>query len=385
MNVRQWARLVVLLPLLLAAGCLDADPIEQLDYVKALGIDYENGKFVAYLSFPNLSRAAKNEGSADEAPALPWIAIGRGSSLNLAVGEIYRTAPKKIVWGHTSAIVLSERLLQSDKQANIFDDLNRFRELRYTNWVFATRGSFTELFSVSPTFEQSRMYTLLHNPLDNYERYSLLPPIRMHDFMNNYQNPGSLALIPSLDVTADIWKTDSEMHEMQEIEGGFAFHDQKYSGFYSAKQLEGLRWTKPRTISGSLIIGDEKGAADAVLTINHVDRDVSVTLNGEAPVKFKLDVKLIATLKEFHRPFKEDELTSLAEKVAEEQIRATYSAGVKGDADLLELSPYVYRRDPKLYMKLTANGEKTLLKPDSLEDIQVHVRLEYLGKYKYVE
>jgi Ger(x)C family germination protein len=369
--------LLVMIPL---SGCWDSDSVEQLDYVRALGIDYEEGQYVVYLQLPNLSNVAKKEAPPQEVPNKSWMAEGRGSSINQAVGQILQTSSKKIIWGQTTVLVLGEKMLQRENLYDVFEDLNRFRELRYTMWVYGTKASIPELFEVSPTFYQSRNYTILQNPMDSYKKASSILPIRLHDFMNDYQGKASFAQLPALEVSSEIWKVGEKSFPMQLFDGIFVFHQKNYTNFLPIDKILGLQLLETHTISSSLQIL-ENSQPIATLDIKHPKTFYRYDIKGDE-VSFNIEVTLSATLIELHKPMDNKKLEQLAEKQAEELVRTTYVQAVKSQVDIYRIGERIYRKEPGSYNKISNDGKKFFLKPDSLKEVKVHVILDYLGKYK---
>lgn len=365
------------------AGCWDADAIELLDYVKTFGVDYVDDQYVVYVQLPNMSTVAKKESPGPETPAKAWIASGKGRSVNEAIGQIYRSAPKKIVWGHSTVLVLSERLMQRPDLASILEDLNRFRELRYTMWIYGSSSSIPELLSVSPTFEASRLYTILQNPMDNYRMNSIVQPLKLHDFMNDYHDKARWAIIPALTMESEIWKAGGKTHAMQAFAGAYAFHQEQYSGFFPDAQIKGMRWLDRHTVTSTLRL-IEDGKTTAVLKLKKPRYKVVTKPQGER-VTFDVEVNMDATLVELHVPATSQQIMERAQKLVAVEIRSTYLAGLKSNTDLLLLSQHLYRKEPKLYNKLTNDGKTLVLTPDSLGQVKVNLDLEYLGKYKFVE
>jgi Ger(x)C family germination protein len=371
---------LVLLPV---GGCWDADSIEQLDYVRALGIDYIDGQYVAYLQLPNLANVAKKETPPQEIPNKSWMAIGKGKSINLAVREIFQTSSKKIIMGQTTVLVLGEHILQREELQDIFEDLNRFRELRYTMWVYGTKASIPELFDVSPTFYQSRNYTILQNPIDNYKKLSLIRPLRLHDFMNDYQDKASYALLPSIGLSTNNWSAGDKPLDMQLFDGVYVFHQGAFNSFLSLEKIKGLRLVDRHTVSTAINL-EQDGKSVATLGLQHPRAKFQYDIQGEQ-VAFMIDVKISATLIELHSALDLKQLEQLAKKQIEEEIRSTYLNGVKTQTDIYELGDRIYSNDPALFNKLSKEGTQFFLKPESLGEIKIKVVLDYLGKYKFIE
>lgn len=77
-----------------------------------------------------------------------------------------------------------------------------------------------------------------------------------------------------------------------------------------------------------------------------------------------------------------DEMTRVSEETIKKQIMETYRNGLKRGVDVYGLQEHLYRKNPKLWNKLSGDGENLILTEDSIEELNVHLTIPYTGRYK---
>ena len=72
-----------------------------------------------------------------------------------ALIDLYTSSQQRVSWGHVTALVLTESVLQPKQLSQVFDLTNRSQEIRYTKWLYGTKDKMEDLFTVSPFFQLS--------------------------------------------------------------------------------------------------------------------------------------------------------------------------------------------------------------------------------------
>lgn len=113
-------RLFLLLPLILSlTSCWDySEPSEQ-NYVLGFGIDYENDKFILTVE------TVKITGEPTSLSAAEGVIIkSEGTTVSEAVDNAIIKSGKKLYWGHTELVILSENIVKNHLSA-ICDAISR--------------------------------------------------------------------------------------------------------------------------------------------------------------------------------------------------------------------------------------------------------------------
>ncbi|MUT64385.1 Ger(x)C family spore germination protein [Paenibacillus sp. NEAU-GSW1] len=378
--VRKLATVFVLAALCMTStGCWSATEIQSNGYAKALGLDYNDGIFTVYvqlLEFVTLARA--DSGGSGKEPNL-WVGVGKGKTLDIAINELFRTAQMHMTWGHVTAVILSERLLESDKLKGVIDMINRFPESRYTTWVYGTKEPIKDLLSTNSIFNESPLTSILHNPLPSYKDDSLYPPVLGFQFITKLNGPEAEAYLPNLTLNKQDWSVNKRERPLFKIDGAFFEHHGTFA-YLPHKRLAGFSWMQPQMRKSPAEI-EEDGTIYGSLSVGLPKIKVIPIVEGDE-VRFRIKAKYMAALYEYIEPISYEKMVDLIEKKLKKQIFDTYQAGIQQGVDVYGLQEKLYRSNSAAWKKASNNGTVMFLTEDSLESVSVKLRVAYNGKYK---
>ncbi|EST54187.1 spore germination protein [Brevibacillus panacihumi W25] len=367
---------VLLLPFLLT-GCWSKYEVQNMNYATAVGIDYAEGQYIIYAQLLDFSTVAKLEGQQKAEQPPVWIGRGKGISFSEAANDLYSTSQQRLNWGQISAILFSERLLKERKVGEVLELIDRYREIRYLAWVFSTRDPLDEVLIATPFFRLSPIGSILHNPEQNYRQRSILAPIRLQKFVMDSNEKARTSYIPELSVRKDQWKESQKPHELLRYSGIQIYDKDKYYARMSLEEIKGLPWLNKHTIRLPVdLFSDNKLVA--VLVAEKPEYDVKPRVKYDKAY-FDISVKVKAGVNELHADVTEQELTQLAQKEIEHQIRQTFQTAFEKRIDIYNLGESLFRKNPYEWKRI-ASG--TVLNKDSLRNINVNVQIVYSGRYK---
>ena len=98
--------------MILLSGCWDVEEADRMDYSHGIGVDYEDEEVIMHLQLVNLGILGTPETTAAQ-ESQTAIATAKATNLNEAVFDIYSSAQRRIYWGHTTFIIISERALKA--------------------------------------------------------------------------------------------------------------------------------------------------------------------------------------------------------------------------------------------------------------------------------
>ncbi len=228
------------------AGCWDSYDLEKNRYVSGVGFDKADGQNIIYAQMLDLTYLAKQEMGKSESPAVIYIGKGQGPTLNMAANHLYQTAQQRVLWSHVTSIVVTEAALK-DGMEKFEDAFDRFRDTRYTQWVYGSRDDIETLFKTTDFFNISALTTILHDPESNYNQLSWIKPIRWVHFFADIMEPGKTVVLPTLGVNRNQWKRNGESTTKLQVDGAFILGGKSYKGWLNNEQLRGLRWMTPGT------------------------------------------------------------------------------------------------------------------------------------------
>lgn len=366
---------VMLVPLL--QGCANSRDIQNLAYVTALGIDYEDGRYKTYVQVLNFSNIARSENTQLGTEVPIWIGKGEGKSLALALADTNTTSQFPLFWGHMKAVVLSENILRRGGKET-YSTLNRYYEVRYNVLVYGTREKLQDILTQRSLFNLSPLDTIMFTSVQNRSQSPYIIASYGNRLIANMNEPGNSLYMPSISINRRVWLEDEKKKGMFELDGAYFFNRGKLVDRMSVEELLGIRWATKKIVKTTLQVplGENKTAA---IDFRHPMLKVKPRVqNGEAT--FELSVKVNGTIREtFDVPIRE--LEEKAEQTIEKEIRRTYRIGLSKKCDPFQLGESLYRRNPRLFHQLTQGGT-FFLNERSLGRLHVKVDITSTGKYK---
>ncbi|MFD1674192.1 Ger(x)C family spore germination protein [Alicyclobacillus fodiniaquatilis] len=377
----RWRRIHLLcitcLCALFSTGCWDEHELEHMFYIHAIGVDYQKGQYVLYAQILNPLTLSKESAKAGPQTGA-WIGTGVGSTVQLALHDIYSTTQRRIYWGHLSSIVIGEHALAQQGIQETLDTFTRYNELRYTPWIFCTNDSVNRVLSAEPILESSPVYSLLSDPGDVSSQSSWIPPFRLYRAISNLQEPARPHLLPEISLVEKKWRDEEDGSNPElEISGYGLLRDGKMLGRLTHDELKGFRWLTPRTRRTIVALYD-KGKFVATLTLGRPKKHIHPIL-GKRHLQFDVDVSVGGTVSEMRQFASEKQLETLAAEQIEQDIRDTFQNGVGLGVDIYGLADSLYRRNPQAFHHDLTNEGRLVLTSSSLRHVQVQVFVHDTG------
>jgi len=369
----------VCLTVLTLTGCWDIVDPQDINYFMALGFDYEDDQFIVYAQMIDFAAVTTPESDKPTEKQPVLVGMGKGETAASAFNDLYNTVQRRVIYSHVGAIVLSEQIMKQGLQ-NIFDLLSRYQELRYTPWVYGTKGKVEEVLSVSPFFNLSPLASILHQPLEIYRQKSLVTPTMMRQFITDIREPGRTAILPAIDLNDKDWKEDMKPKEMLELNGIFTFDSYKYDGFLPMNEISGLRFVTPATERTPIVVKHE-GKVYSEVSVGKPKVKITPIIEGDK-VRFHMLVTMKGLVIEVVEPIPELEMESLANKQVKREIVSTYERALEMKVDLYQLEHQVYLKHTK-WWKEHQKDREFMLNQDSLE-VEVKIDIVSSGKLKLI-
>ncbi|MGG1551553.1 Ger(x)C family spore germination protein [Paenibacillus ferrarius] len=365
--------LVLFLPLLLT-GCWDMKTIQDVNYMTAIGFDYQDGQYIVYGQMLSFANVAKQEAQSTQVPKI-WVGKGYGETVSAAYNNLYRTAQQRVFWGHVGAYLFSQSAIE--KGGLRFTDASiRFNETRYTQWIYTTNEPILDLLNVVPFFDVSPLSSILMQPEENYRQHSTVAPLRLYRVSSQLREPGNTVNIPVLGVDRYTWYENGKKDPKLRIEGIVALTKMPHFARLRNEQIVGLRWMNNETVRTTLPV-HQNGNAVGVVRIEkpkvHVTPRVTKNL-----VYFDVQLKGKAIVAEVLKYVPEPELTQLIQEEIKKQIHYTFAEGRKVGADVYSFEHVLYHDRFPDWARLTNKGTKAL-SDFELGDIQVNVHIIHSG------
>ncbi|MFD0618735.1 Ger(x)C family spore germination protein [Paenibacillus sp. GCM10027629] len=371
---------IFLLLTITLTGCWDKKNIQDLNYVTAMGVDYENNKFVVYSQSLDFTNVAKQEGAKSKEHIPVWTGRGEGDTLDAAVNDIFTASQLPIIWEHISAVVFHERAMKQNLR-RMTDSMLRYHEIRFSPWVYGTRSSIKELFAAPTTFNLSPINSILHQPKEVYLQQSYIQPMSLREMFINWLRPGSTLLLPSISLNKDHWFEDLKPKEAYAIDGLFAMDKDQFQGWWAKKDITGLRWASKNVVHTALQIEPHKKTV-AMLALNVPESKITVKLEGPQQIpKVTIQLLIDGSIEEALTDMQPHKMEKLAEQDIRNEILKTFRDGVQKGVDLFSIREEIYRQHVN-YWNRHQKGQTIRLRPDMIDRVDVRVKLKNAGMIK---
>ncbi len=367
----------LLVGMALITGCWDAQNVEKINYISAIGLDYEKPNYVVYAQLLEFSAIAKQESPESRGGTKTWVGKGIGESLNLAMNDLYNTAQQRMVWSHVTTIFIGEKALKQWPGGYV-DALTRFREIRLTPWVFATKQPITEIMNAPAFFNLSPRDTISHSPAANYMQHSWILPIQYMTFLGDYNEPARTVILPILSINPDQWEKSEKPDPKLTWDGAFIMSGKKIKGALKHEDLKGLRWVIGNTVRSPLKV-QENGKLLGVVSLEDPLVHIDVKQASGRP-QYHLRISLQGNVVELFGDTPEKELVAAAKKMMENEIRFTYEKGIAIHADVLQLQYALYLQHYKDWKRMSE--DQLALDKSSLDGIDIQLKLLHSGMLK---
>ncbi|MDQ6419443.1 Ger(x)C family spore germination C-terminal domain-containing protein [Paenibacillus sp. LHD-117] len=376
---RRWFMAVAIGALLIfSSGCTAMPDIQSNAYAAAIGIDYKDGKWIAYAQIINFTTIAHSDQVEVGKDTPVWIGEGEGDTVSSALIDVGEASQLRMFWGHVKVLVMTEAALKKNVQ-DVYSAINRYREVRYTVYVYGTDRDMREVLMQKSILNMSPLYTKMYTGTQASSDRSFLLPVTANRLIANLNEPGEPASIPSIGVDIGDWTEDDKQKPMFILTGAYYFHDNKLAGWLSADELRGARWAESALERTPLVVRKDDKPLGLIM-FSHPELSIrSIADAGGA--KFRIGVEAEGYVMEMMDHATMEELKRIARQSIGEEVEATFLKGVKHGCDPFGLSEELYRSNPKSFRKLAAERQ-FFLTLESLAGVDVKVRLINTGKYQ---
>ncbi|MCM2531481.1 Ger(x)C family spore germination protein [Neobacillus pocheonensis] len=370
--------LIVFASIFLLSGCWDTRAADNVLFINALGIDFQDNQYVIYPQFINFSTFAKQEGPANRAPQPIFIGKGKAKLLDEAAFEFYKTAQQQVSWEHIKTIIFSENVLKNGDIGQIDEFFARFFQFRNTMWTFGTKESVQDVLATGTILNISPLFTVMNIPSETVKNYSIFRPVKFFKFRANFYEPGMTTQIPFLSIAKKEWKADKKNFPLLQYSGSAFVAAGHYKGYLSDKELSGLKWTERGLARAPVILKkDGESVAELILKKPKV-KTQAYTKNGEP--YFRMKINLEGDIFQIVKYMPSKTFEKIAEETLKKEIVGTYKNGLKKGIDVYHLSQILYRDDVNTWKKYKKNGIVPL-SPSSFA-VNVNVKILTSGQWK---
>ncbi|MGQ8875268.1 Ger(x)C family spore germination protein [Paenibacillus sp. TSA_86.1] len=370
---------------MLLTGCWDSKEVQSINFITAIGIDYSDNQYTTYAQLIDFSSIAKQEGPTPREGSQIWIGRGTGTTLSMAINDLYETSQQQTLWTHVKAIVLSKSALEA-RLEDIFDTLLHSGQLRYTPWIYGTDQDMSTLLSPSAILNQSTQTIELFEPMRLYRQHSGYEPIRLHQLLDSLREPSSVVLLPSVSTKNQTWHNGEKTPPLIRMDGFYVVSNGKSQGKVSGAEADGTRYVNYDHVYQYplYVYGKHGDAPDLTLNLHKPKTRIKAKKSTHG-ITFDLVTSVKGTISEDHGSYRSPRVMEQeASKQIEAQIRSTFAKSQARNIDSYGLVEHLYRHHPDWWKEEIARRDKSLAR-FQLGKVEVNVNILNASTYKYGE
>lgn len=379
-----WSLLLIII--LLLAGCAGKRELNDLALVMAVGIDKgeeENSfKVTAQIARPADARGQTGAPSGQTGEPILTI-VGQGESLFDAIRDLSSFTTRNVFWAHNQVIVINEDLAK-EGIAQVIDFFTRNPELRMRTWVVITPEKASTLVSTVTGLELIPGEAV--NKLFRYGEISnVAPNTQIMDVQAAYLSQSSQPIIArvSLKEVMISNKKPEKGPTIKQVDlaGAGVFEEDRLVGVLKPEETRALMLFTERLQSG-VVTTPCPSKPERTISVELRDQMFQVTPHFKgSQISFSAEYDAFAMVVEAGCPFSIDnqeqvtELEKAVEKKLEKEIETTVDkVQTEYKTDVLELGKVFHNEYPGYWKQIADDWEEIFPTVDIKVSVNVEVK-----------
>lgn len=355
MRKRIISILLILFLLFSAAGCWDANEINELGFVLSVAVDKagDSYKVTAQIAKPDTYSKTPTGGSNQAQNTEPfWVISSTGKSIFEAIRNMAAISPRRIFWAHIKVILISENVARNDIH-DLLDFLTRNPELRLRTLIAVTPEEAGKLLEIMPLMEKDPA-TDLEMKIENRSLTGKGYRIMLKDFLEDYLDPNANP------VASRIMISKSEDNPVLELNGAAVFRNSKMVGWLTGTETKGLLWVNNETQSTITVINCPYDGKPITVEIKGGETSFESSIEKGIP-SYKVKVKATGVVVEqgcatdFSDQQALNELERTLASAIQNDIQSTLTAAQNLRVDFLGLQEVLHRQHKEEWLQLSEN------------------------------
>lgn len=369
--------ILLLLIIVLLAGCGDQMEVDKVTFPIVMGIDWDDAKQLIQV-YAQVSTISSQSGGSAQTEKKYKVIRGEGKTLLKAMIDTTDHAQQSISWKHIIAVVLTEKTAKHGI-SGILDHLSRFGEMHINSYLLITKDNLEDLLGSTPKIESGLPSPIVSiSAISQQNTHSKVVTIK--DYVYNYLSREAEPVLPMI----SIFKLE-EKQQNKEIEFDYkglgVFKEDKLVGWLDENETRGFTFVSGTQNKGSLVLKEFGETSETEMTIHSLSIKPKVTpkLQQNKPsISIKLQAEydlgesnsaLIINIKAV------SELNAQVEAYIKKEVEAVIKKAQKElKADIFGFGGSFYRKYTEYWQQKKGNWDDVFSKIDVKVDVEAQLK-----------
>lgn len=356
---------------IISTGCWNYREINQLSIVSGMAIDKGTSGNKYKMTVEVMSFSAESNKTVSSSKIIE----AQGHNIFDAARNMIKTSPKKLYWGHTLTIIVSEALAK-EGIIDVLDWISRDQETRAEANILISKEVTAKEILMRTTGKPKPIAFDIYDSLKAQKSLSKAPKVEIYRFINTLGSEGISSTLPSISLFSD------GSGVAYEISGTSIFKQDKLVGFLDGEETEYFLFTIDE-VKGGLLLVKSKSTEDhpnISLEIQKSKTKVKPDVReDELIMKIHIDVQVALAEIGTHN-FTIDErslraLESKAEKQLEDHIKDLIKkVQTNYDSDIFGFGKCVKNEMPEFWRSESANWDEIF--KNLAVDVEANIKIK---------
>lgn len=242
----------------LIAGCWDKKELNQLAFVRAMGVDKSEAGIELTVQVAKPSALAPQTGGGagggggggGGTQQAFWTVSAPGSTPPEALSNLLTKSGRRFFLGHCSVIVIGEELARAGVGPFV-DYMARDREIRETAWVLVSKGRAKETLNVSSDLERVPANTI-EDMLRIGRVSSASVSVNLLKFVSTMDTPKLSSVVAGIEIVKET--TGEKEKKALKLSGTAVFREDRLVGWMNEEETRGFLWITGSATKATLTV-----------------------------------------------------------------------------------------------------------------------------------
>lgn len=364
------------LNLFLLAGCWDRTEVNDLALVSGIALDKKEDKGIELtieMPIPKLISGGQTTGGGGGKGGT-LTRSGEGTTIADAISNLQEKIPRKLFWGHTKVIVISEKLAEEGIREPL-DFLARHSEPRLRSYLFVSKGKAKDVMALQSPLERSP-----GEVLRELAKFKVLKETTLKEILQSLVSDARTASVPMIDIMPP-QKGNSKLETIGYINRTSIFKKDKMIGDIDDRLTRGVLWIINEIEQAHVTMRPEEakgGYISSILLRSHTDLLPQIK-NGKWMMTVKVrtedDLILNGTNLNLMNPKLVHMLEKELKKTIENRIQETLQEVQKEmKADIFGFADAFHRKYPEKWANMKDNWDEIYSQMEVKVEVNSYIR-----------